>query len=96
MYTKAAVMPYIRHLPASAGTRRPSQGSFFSWLPVPKGHSSQSLADLLLQEAKVVVAPGVGFGTHGEGYVRLGLLSSEERLEEAVQRIGKLNLFVNS
>ncbi|TXK81363.1 pyridoxal phosphate-dependent aminotransferase [Paenibacillus sp. N3.4] len=72
---------------------RPSQGSFFSWLPVPKGHNSQSLADLLLQEAKVVVAPGVGFGTHGEGYVRLGLLSTEERLEEAVQRIGKLHLF---
>lgn len=72
---------------------RPSQGSFFSWLPVPKGYTSQSLADLLLQEAKVVVAPGVGFGTHGEGYVRLGLLSTEERLAEAVQRIGKLNLF---
>jgi L-glutamine---4-(methylsulfanyl)-2-oxobutanoate aminotransferase len=71
----------------------PSQGSFFSWLPVPKGHTSTSLSDLLLQEAKVVVAPGVGFGTHGEGYVRLGLLSTEKRLEEAVQRIGKLHLF---
>jgi len=72
---------------------KPSQGSFFSWLPVPKGHTSQSLSDLLLQEAKVVVAPGVGFGEHGEGYVRLGLLSTEARLEEAVQRIGKLHLF---
>ncbi len=72
---------------------KPSQGSFFSWLPVPKGHTSQSLSDLLLQEAKVVVAPGVGFGEHGEGYVRLGLLSTEARLEEAVQRIGKLRLF---
>jgi L-glutamine---4-(methylsulfanyl)-2-oxobutanoate aminotransferase len=72
---------------------RPSQGSFFSWLPVPKGHTSSSLADLLLQEAKVVVAPGIGFGTNGEGYVRLGLLSDEARLEEAVERIGKLHLF---
>jgi len=72
---------------------RPSQGSFFSWLPVPKGHTSESLSDLLLREAHVVVAPGVGFGTHGEGYVRLGLLSSEERLAEAVQRIGQLGLF---
>jgi L-glutamine---4-(methylsulfanyl)-2-oxobutanoate aminotransferase len=72
---------------------RPSEGSFFAWLPVPKNHTSTSLADLLLQEAKVVVAPGIGFGTHGEGYVRLGLLTSEERLEEAVQRIGKLQLF---
>ncbi|MBP1994788.1 pyridoxal phosphate-dependent aminotransferase [Paenibacillus eucommiae] len=72
---------------------QPSGGSFFAWLPVPKGRNSAELADLILQEAKVVAAPGIGFGTHGEGYVRLGLLSSEARLEEAVQRIGKLHLF---
>lgn len=72
---------------------KPSEGSFFTWLPVPKGYSSNEFADLVLQEAKVVVAPGVGFGTHGEGYVRLALLSSEARLAESVQRIGKLNLF---
>ncbi|WP_281888048.1 pyridoxal phosphate-dependent aminotransferase [Paenibacillus sp. YYML68] len=70
-----------------------SQGSFFTWLPVPKGYSSESFADLLLNEAKIVVAPGVGFGEHGEGYVRLGLLSSEERLKEAAQRIEALGLF---
>lgn len=68
-------------------------GSFFCWLPVPEGYSSASFADLLLEEAAVVVAPGHGFGTSGEGYVRLGLLTSEERLKEAVYRIGKLNLF---
>jgi aminotransferase len=72
---------------------KPSAGSFFAWLPVPKGHTSSSLSDLLLQEAKVVVAPGVGFGKNGEGFVRLGLLTPDERLEEAVQRIGKLHLF---
>ncbi|MFD2612088.1 pyridoxal phosphate-dependent aminotransferase [Paenibacillus gansuensis] len=71
----------------------PSRGSFFTWLPVPKGHTSVSFADLLLQEAKVVVAPGVGFGAHGEGYVRLGLLAPEARLREAAERIGKLGLF---
>ncbi|OIB04624.1 LL-diaminopimelate aminotransferase [Paenibacillus sp. LC231] len=68
-------------------------GSFFSWLPIPKGFTSVSFADLLLEEAKVAVAPGVGFGDHGEGYVRVGLLSSEERMQEAAYRIGKLNLF---
>ncbi|SEL82834.1 aminotransferase [Paenibacillus sp. cl141a] len=68
-------------------------GSFFSWLPVPKGYTSVSFADLLLEEAKVAVAPGIGFGDHGEGYVRVGLLSSEERMREAAYRIGKLNLF---
>lgn len=68
-------------------------GSFFSWLPVPKGYTSVAFADLLLEEAKVAVAPGVGFGDHGEGYVRVGLLSSEDRMREAAYRIGKLNLF---
>lgn len=68
-------------------------GSFFCWLPVPEGYTSEQFADKLLFEADVVVAPGVGFGTHGEGYVRLGLLTDEDRLREAVSRIGKLGLF---
>jgi aminotransferase len=68
-------------------------GSFFCWLPVPEGYTSEQFSDLLLQEADVVVAPGIGFGTQGEGYVRLGLLTTEERLREAVQRIGRLGLF---
>ncbi|UQZ34688.1 LL-diaminopimelate aminotransferase [Paenibacillus sp. PK3_47] len=68
-------------------------GSFFAWLPVPDGFTSQSFADLLLNQAHVVVAPGIGFGTHGEGYVRVGLVSDEARLAEAVKRIAGLQLF---
>lgn len=68
-------------------------GTFYAWMPVPDGYSSESFADLLLDKAGVAVAPGNGFGKHGEGYVRIGLLISPERLEEAVERIGKLNLF---
>lgn len=68
-------------------------GTFFAWLPVPDGYSSTEFADLLLEKAHVVVAPGNGFGTSGEGYVRVGLLDTEERLQEAAERIRKLNLF---
>lgn len=68
-------------------------GSFFCWLPVPQGYTSMEFADLLLERADVVVAPGNGFGEHGEGYVRLGLLAPEERLVEAIRRVGKLQLF---
>jgi aminotransferase len=68
-------------------------GSFFCWLPVPEGHTSMSFADLLLEQADVVVAPGSGFGTHGEGYVRLALLTTEDRLREVAARIGRLGLF---
>ncbi|WP_144027053.1 pyridoxal phosphate-dependent aminotransferase [Paenibacillus sp. FSL R7-0273] len=69
------------------------RGSFFAWLPVPAGFTSQSFAGLLLDEAHVVVAPGTGFGVYGEGYVRVGLVSDEARLAEAVRRIARLKLF---
>lgn len=69
------------------------KGSFFAWLPVAKGYTSQEFADLLLEKADVAVAPGNGFGSFGEGYVRVGLLVDEVRLVEAINRIEKLNLF---
>ncbi|WP_010632053.1 pyridoxal phosphate-dependent aminotransferase [Sporolactobacillus vineae] len=71
----------------------PSQGSFFGWLPVPHGFTSESFFEYVLDKAHVVLAPGVGFGKRGEGYVRIGLLTEPERLTEAVERISKLNLF---
>ncbi|WP_099364534.1 pyridoxal phosphate-dependent aminotransferase [Fredinandcohnia onubensis] len=69
------------------------EGSFFAWLPVPAGYTSVSFADLLLEKAHVAVAPGIGFGEFGDRYVRVGLLTDEERLVEAANRINKLNLF---
>ncbi|WP_088102726.1 pyridoxal phosphate-dependent aminotransferase [Halalkalibacter urbisdiaboli] len=69
------------------------KGSFFAWFPVPKGYTSETFADLLLEKARVVVAPGVGFGTYGEGYVRIGLLTSEVELRTAMRRIEELNIF---
>ena len=68
-------------------------GSFFAWLPVPAGFTSESFADFLLEKADVAVAAGKGFGEYGEGYIRVGLLVDEDRLIEAVERIGKLGLF---
>ncbi len=68
-------------------------GSFFAWLPVPEGYTSEQFSNILLEKAHVAVAPGVGFGEHGEGYVRVGLLHTEDRLREAITRIDKLNFF---
>lgn len=71
----------------------PSGGSFYAWMPVPEGYTSESFADLLLDQAAVAVAPGNGFGKGGEGFVRVGLLIDEPRFTEACQRIAKLHLF---
>ena len=69
------------------------KGSFFAWLPVPKGYRSEEFADILLEKADIAVAAGNGFGEYGEGYVRVGLLVNEDRLREAMKRIEKLELF---
>lgn len=69
------------------------KGSFFAWLKVPETFTSVEFADFLLEKAHIAVAPGVGFGDYGEGYVRVGLLTSEERLQEAVSRIESLEIF---
>lgn len=68
-------------------------GSFFAWLPVQAGFTSETFADYLLEKADVAVAAGNGFGKYGEGYIRVGLLVQEDVLVEAIERIRKLNLF---
>ena len=65
------------------------KGSFFCWIPLPDGVSSVAFADELLEHAHVAVAPGRGFGEHGEGHVRVGLLAPEPRLAEAAERIAQ-------
>lgn len=72
---------------------RAPKGSFFAWLPVPEGFTSQEFSDYLLDKADVAVANGNGFGEHGEGYIRVGLLVEEERLREAIRRIEALRFF---
>ncbi|SDJ52439.1 pyridoxal phosphate-dependent aminotransferase [Salimicrobium halophilum] len=66
------------------------KGTFFCWIPVPEGYSSEGFADYAIEQAGVVTAPGNGFGKEGEGYVRVGLLADEEVLREAAERLGRL------
>ncbi|HZD78435.1 MAG TPA: LL-diaminopimelate aminotransferase [Actinomycetota bacterium] len=68
---------------------KPPLGSIYVWLPVPEGQTSVGFADLLLDRAGVFVAPGSGYGPHGEGYVRIALTVSEDRLAEAMERLGE-------
>lgn len=72
------------------------KGSFFAWLRVPDGYTSEQFADLLLEKADIAVAAGNGFGEYGEGYIRVGLLVEEERLREAMQRVKNLSIFVTT
>ncbi len=65
----------------------PPRGTIYVWVPVPDGHSSASFAELVLEQADVVVSPGSAYGPNGEGYVRLSLTVADDRLAEAMGRI---------
>lgn len=67
------------------------KATFYLWVQVPEGYSSASFAARLLEEAGLVVTPGNGFGEPGEGYFRIALTQSEERLTEAMDRINGLS-----
>lgn len=67
--------------------------SMFAWAPIPeqfRENGSVEFAKRLMNEADVAVAPGVGFGEHGEGFVRIGLVENQQRIRQAARNIKKL------
>jgi len=67
----------------------PQKGTFYLWIPVPKGTTSIDFTTALFEKAAVVVAAGTAYGQHGEGYIRISLTVPDRRLEEAMERIRK-------
>ncbi|HEX2096660.1 MAG TPA: LL-diaminopimelate aminotransferase [Solirubrobacterales bacterium] len=65
----------------------PPKGTIYVWAPVPDGHTSTSFAELVLEEAAVVVSPGSMYGPSGEGFFRISLTTPDERISEAVERM---------
>lgn len=65
------------------------KGAIYVWVPVPEGYTSVSFCQFLLDEVGVVVAPGSGYGAHGEGYVRFSLTLKDSRLDEGMERVLK-------
>lgn len=64
--------------------------SMFVWAPLPKGFEhmgSIEFSKQLMINADVAVSPGVGFGAHGEGFVRIGLVENEQRIRQAARNV---------
>lgn len=64
--------------------------AFYIWVTVPKGYTSTSFTAHLLEKTGIVTTPGNGFGAPGEGYIRMTVCTTKERLAEAVERIKKV------
>jgi len=64
--------------------------TMFAWVPIPdscKEMGSLEFSKLLLENADVAVAPGIGFGEHGEGFVRIALVENEQRIRQAARNV---------
>ncbi len=78
---------------ARAGWVVPSpEASMFAWVPIPEAFrhlGSLQFSKLLLEHAKVAVAPGIGFGEYGDGHVRIALVENEQRIRQAARNVRK-------
>lgn len=80
----------LRGLSAAGWDVPAPAGSMFAWAPIPPAFTdmgSVEFSKLLLKEAGVAVAPGLGFGEYGEGFVRIGLVENTQRLRQATRAI---------
>jgi LL-diaminopimelate aminotransferase len=69
----------------------PPKGTIYVWAPVPAGfENAAAYCEHVLEEAAVVISPGRAFGRNGEGFFRISLTTPDDRLLEAVDRLGKL------
>jgi LL-diaminopimelate aminotransferase len=69
----------------------PPKCTFYIWAPVPQGKTSMQFTTELLDKTGVLVSPGTGFGSFGEGYFRISLTQKDERIYEAVERMRKIS-----
>jgi alanine-synthesizing transaminase len=70
----------------------PPPGTMFAWAPLPKGMEtlgSLEFSKQLLEKAGVAVAPGLGFGEFGEGFIRIALVENEHRIRQAARAVKK-------
>ena len=66
------------------------KGALYIWTPIPSGYTSAEFAQKLLDEANVVVTPGNGYGSGGEGYIRLSLTISDDQIDEGLRRLSQM------
>lgn len=74
---------------------KPSKATFYLWLPVPKGMSSEEFVTIMLEKAHVVVPPGNGYGKYGEGYFRVALTKDVDTIKECIRRMKEAGIRYN-
>jgi alanine-synthesizing transaminase len=68
----------------------PPRASMFAWAPLPEVFRTLDTVEfstLLIEKAEIAVSPGIGFGEHGEGFVRIALVENEQRIRQAARNL---------
>ncbi|MDO5305187.1 MAG: LL-diaminopimelate aminotransferase [bacterium] len=73
----------------------PSKATFYLWVPVPKGFTSEEFVTVMLEKAHLVVPPGNGYGKYGEGFFRIALTKPVEDIKEALRRMKEAGISYN-
>ena len=79
----SGIAPYVRG----------PKATMYVWAPIPEKFrqiGSMKFSEILLEESLVASSPGIGFGTFGEGYLRLSLVENERRIKQALRGIRKM------
>ncbi len=80
----------VRSLAGAGWEVTSPRATMFAWIPMPERFSnvgSLAFSKMLLEEAKVAVAPGIGFGEYGEGFLRVALVENRQRIRQAAKNI---------
>ncbi len=73
----------------------PSKATFYLWVPVPKGFTSEEFVTVMLEKAHLVVPPGNGYGKYGEGFFRIALTKPVDDIKEALRRMKEAGISYN-
>lgn len=72
-----------------------SKATFYLWVPVPKGFTSEEFVTAMLEKAHIVVPPGNGYGPNGEGFFRVALTRPVEEIKDALRRMKEAGINYN-
>ena len=84
-----SVIKVLRNLGLTVDTPK---ASLYIWARVPKGFTSESFSETVLEQCDVLISPGTGYGENGAGYIRLSLTLPDKDIKTALERMSKLNI----
>ncbi|WP_152918144.1 aminotransferase class I/II-fold pyridoxal phosphate-dependent enzyme, partial [Ardenticatena maritima] len=80
----------VEGLRAAGFQADPPKASLYVWARIPEGWTSEALSTHVLETAHIWLTPGIAFGEHGEGYVRVALTTDAETLARAMERVAQV------